>query len=140
MTEWISVKERLPEAETKVLVCSETRCHDGNVYRHITVAMYEDGTIWREYSLWNWDIEALGDYDEGKDDYPVPEGWWEYMTYEHGEYSCMRIDDFVTHWMSLPEPPEEVPSPAGAMLPEPEMAYRPSRLTWLWVPEPLITV
>lgn len=107
MSEWISVKERMPEPETKALVCSETRCQDGRRYKHITVAMYEDGAMWREESLFNWDYEAVGRYDEERDDFRVPEGWWEYMSYEHGEYSCVAIDDVVTHWMPLPPPPGE---------------------------------
>lgn len=105
-SKWISVNERLPEAEMRVLVCAETRCTDGKKYRHITAAMYEDGNVWREDSSWNFnDFDNLESYDEEKDDWKIPKGWWEYTIYNDDEGNYM-IDDFVTHWMPLPEPPE----------------------------------
>ena len=103
---WISVDEKLPEPETRVLVCAETRCGD-KTYRHITAGMYEDGNIWREDSSWNFnDFDNLDTYDEEQDDYKIPKGWWEYTIYnsDEGNYP---IDDFVTHWMPLPQPPKE---------------------------------
>lgn len=104
---WIQVSERLPEPEQRVLVCAETRCTDGKTYRHITTGMYENGKMWRENSSWNFNnFDNLGCYDKEQGDYKIPEGWWEYTIYndEEGNYP---IDDFVTHWMLLPEPPKE---------------------------------
>lgn len=104
---WISVDEKLPEPEDRVLVCAETRCNDGRKYRHITVGMYEDGKMWREDSSWDFnDFDNLDTYDEEHDDYRIPEGWWEYTIYndEEGNYS---IDDFVMYWMPLPKTPEK---------------------------------
>ena len=42
MNNWISVKDRLPEAEQEVLILTENGV--------ITTAMYEDGTIYTEDS------------------------------------------------------------------------------------------
>jgi hypothetical protein len=43
-----------------------------------------------------------GDYDEKSDEYYAPEGWYE--TNEHEE-TYWRVDETVTHWMRLPDPP-----------------------------------
>lgn len=97
--EWISVNDRLPECETEVFVLAVSSY--GN--KTVTTAMYEDGTMPKEDSNWNWeDVEM--DYKEETDQYIIPEGWWEYRHY--GESLNYGIDDKVTHWMPLPEPPK----------------------------------
>ena len=96
--EWISVEERLPECETEVFIATKT----ANGYKVLTTAMYEDGTMTTGESAWCWeDIDF--DYDEEKDEYIIPCGWWEYRHY--GECLNYAVDDKVTHWMPLPETP-----------------------------------
>ena len=55
---WIPVSERLPECEREVLIFTK-----GN---KITTAMYEDGKMPEDESMWNWyDVDF--DYDEEND-------------------------------------------------------------------------
>jgi len=95
---WISVKDRLPVPETEVLILTENKV--------ITTAMYEDGTLYTEDSSWNWEPCDFK-YDEEKDDYLISEGWWEYRHYNPDDVYNNPVDDVITHWMPLPEPPEE---------------------------------
>ncbi len=103
-SDWISVEERLPEVETKVLVLAirKYKTKEGLEIPVITTGMYEDGTMPRDDSCWYWeDIDFI--YDEKNDIAYIPEGWWEYSSY-HDE--CGAICDKVTHWMPLPEAPK----------------------------------
>ena len=96
---WIPVTERLPIPEQNVLICTKRG--------KICVAMYEDGTMRENDSSWSWyEIEYAG-WDEEEDCGIIPEGWWEH-TYFHPdcEFDC-SVDEPVTHWMPLPEPPKE---------------------------------
>lgn len=101
MSEWISVKDRLPKAEEEVLVLC--KCRPSN-RRIITTAIYEDGKMNTDDSDWYWeDIDF--NYDEETDQCFIPEGWWEYNHYNVDDYNN-AIDDEVTHWMPLPKIPE----------------------------------
>lgn len=109
---WIPVSERLPEPETEVMVLAERRCYSfeakGVTTHHIvTTGMYEDGTKNTEDSNWWWETDGF-EYDEELDAYIIPEGWWEYKHYNGDDEHNHAIDDFVTYWMPLPEPPKGV--------------------------------
>ena len=74
--EWISVKDRLPEESGNYIVC----CDDSS-------CSYGEG-IW--YSS---DVVVVSEYYEGS-----------WIWYEGGtEWS---LENIVTHWMPLPEPPK----------------------------------
>lgn len=106
MAEWISVKDRLPEVETEVLIRAQWRCGD-DTHSTIATAFYEDGTVLEDNSSWDWsEIWEWGDYDEEKDGYRIPQGWWESSHYIHDDH-YNNVDDEVTHWMPLPRLPEE---------------------------------
>ena len=102
MVQWISVKDRLPKPEEEVIVLCATQTG----YKHITTALYENGAVNADESDWNW-TDVNFDYDEKSGIYYVPEGWWEYKHYNPDDVYNNPIDDAVTHWMSLPEPPKE---------------------------------
>lgn len=83
MSEWISVKERLPSEKSRCLVY--IRAHNK----------------WRGYMKTVWFTpcyEGVEDHLQGK------KMWYDYDS-EYGDY---KIRD-VTHWMPLPEPPKEEP-------------------------------
>lgn len=99
---WISVKDRLPKPEEEVIVSCVALCG----YKQITTALYEDGTVNADESDWNWtDVDF--DYDKKSGIYYIPKGWWEYKHYNPDDVYNNQIDDAVTHWMPLPEPPKE---------------------------------
>lgn len=101
---WIPVSERLPEPEKEVEVTAERHwsCSGKDKKMYLTCrAIYENGTIWREDSSFGWENFDNYEYDEERDDWKIPEGWFEYVTY--GEESA-AIDDFVTAWREIGEP------------------------------------
>lgn len=104
---WMSIKEMMPDPEERVLLCTVSKV-GGKKYKYIVIGMYEDGNVYEGNSkyLWedcNWDEDEY--YDEEKDDYLVPEGWWEDGVYSE---TTGLIDDEVIAWMPLPEVYEEI--------------------------------
>lgn len=88
MTEWISVKDRLPEDDDEVLMFTEEVETYGRhkekrkIYRNMYRGYY-DG--WEWYTSYCYGCERIKDVNEKYPD-------------EHVE---------ITHWMPLPDPPEK---------------------------------
>ena len=102
--QWINVKDRMPENEVDVLICAQRRYYKGGTIPVVSTAFYTDGKMKTEESGYNWDLGNVDmEYDEEVDAYIVPEGWWESVRYGE-EFSA--VDDFVTHWMPMPQPPK----------------------------------
>ena len=100
--EWISVKDRLPEAEQEVFVCVRTKISN---YRYVCCAMYVPENWPRQSSDFCWDFECCDEYDEEEDDFIVTP--WLYVSIHNcDDYSVVLIEDIVTHWMPIPQPPK----------------------------------
>lgn len=107
---WISVEDRPPESGKHVLATCEIRSLYGYKKRYVCEAFYA-----KEHS-----VSAGGcpedtdcyDYSEEDDEYYLKEGWYE-VIHNWDEYGGVVIGDFVTHWMPLPEPPEEADDASG---------------------------
>ena len=101
--DWISVNDKLPESGKHVLVSCEVRRLDGFKKRYLCIAFYaEPHKISEHYP----EEDYCYDYDEEQDEYYLKEGWYEVIQ-NWDEYSSVVIEDFVTHWQALPEPPKE---------------------------------
>ena len=98
---WISINDQMPEPGAHVLVS----CCTMGIYRmrsYVCVA-FHTGHFTTTCS-YNDDIDM--EYSEADDEYYMPEGWWEVIK-NWDDYTCVAIQDNVTHWMLLPEPVEE---------------------------------
>ena len=100
MSEWISVKDRVPESGKDVLL--HVTGKDIYTYQYICVGFYAAKNSIVGAGGFDGSIE----YDEQSDNYYLIAGWYENI-YNWDSYTCVYIDDTVTHWMPLPEPPEE---------------------------------
>lgn len=95
---WRDPDKDPPKVETEVLVL-----YRRGDYLGITTAHYEDGNAFSEDSEWNWeDLPDWGTYDEERDDYRIPEGWWEYRHFNPDDVYNNKIDCPVVGWMPLP--------------------------------------
>lgn len=97
---WISVEERLPDGGVHVLACCRAKWLAGSGNLYVCDAFHSNPkTI-----VCSYDDDIDSEYDEETDEYYFPEGWWEVIK-NWDDYSCVAIEDVVTHWMPLPEPP-----------------------------------
>lgn len=94
---WISVKDRLPENGVHVLLCCEIHRYDGEIAGKYVCDGY--------YAEANKLIAGEYEYSEEDDEYYLREGWYEVIKNWYA-YTSVPVEDFVTHWMPLPEPPK----------------------------------
>jgi len=99
---WRNPETDPPKVETEVLILYR---NDIDGYS-ITTAHYEDGSVFSQDSVWYWeDLPDWGTYDEERDDYKIPKGWWEYRHFNLDNVYNNKIDRPVVGWM--PMPPKE---------------------------------
>lgn len=97
VNQWIPVSERLPKSEEEVEV-TVVRKYKANECRFTCRAIYESGEVWSSDSYLNWDDLDDSTYNEDKDDWLVPEGWFESVSYRE-QFDV--IDDKVIAWREL---------------------------------------
>jgi hypothetical protein len=98
---WISVTDALPKSGVTVLACYRNRL---GKLRRIRAHWIAAKTA--EANSEDWD--QCSEYDEATDTYYVTEGWYECID-NWGDYSAVAVSEGdVTHWMPLPEAPQEV--------------------------------
>lgn len=96
---WHNPETDPPKVETEVLILYRD---DIDGYS-ITTAHYEDGSVFLQDSVWHWeDLPDWGTYDEERDDYKIPKGWWEYRHFNPDDVYNNKIDCTVVGWMPLP--------------------------------------
>lgn len=94
--EWISVEDRLPEKDVPVMCYGLNSNGKGITLRAIYVPQYhmpDDG-----------DFSGDADYNEEKDEYFWPQGWYEWNEYEDTHWLISHI---VTEWTYLTKPPKK---------------------------------
>lgn len=95
---WVSVEDEKPESGKHVLLCCEIR---PSGKRYVCDGYYAKAKSTTSGYSNDWDCE----YDEETDEYYLPEGYYEIIK-NWGDYSSIAVEDFVTHWKPLPEPPK----------------------------------
>lgn len=89
MAEWISVKDRLPSKDGEYIVA------------------YKLDTIppkWQfETCLFALDLYSVNRFDFPREWYKDKSGFFD----SEPEHGYCEVSEIVTHWMPLPEPPEE---------------------------------
>ena len=99
---WIPCSERMPESEKDVEI-TYVRKHwnTGEPLYFTARAFYEDGTMTTEASSFNWDDTDNWEYNEEKDYYVIPEGWFESVSFAE-EFEVVDVP--VIAWREIAEP------------------------------------
>jgi hypothetical protein len=101
-SEWISVDEKLPKSGVHCILCCDMKRIDGTHSQYVCDGyLAERLTIKAHYA----DDDCATEYNEEDDEYYLKEGWYEVIK-NWDDYNSIVIDDTVTHWMPLPEPPK----------------------------------
>ena len=101
--EWISVDDRLPENGVHVLLCCEMHRYGGEIAgKYICDGYYAEAN---KIIAGGFPDECNCEYSEEDDEYYLCEGWYEVIK-NWDDYNSVEVEDLVTHWMPLPEPPK----------------------------------
>ncbi len=101
--EWIPVDDRLPESGVHVLICCEMHRYGGEIAgKYVCDGYYAEAN---KIIAGGFSDECECEYSEEDDEYYLCEGWYEVIK-NWDDYNSVAVEDFVTHWMPLPEPPK----------------------------------
>lgn len=95
---WIPVSNVKPESGKHVLLCCEIKPLGK---RYVCDGYYAQSKTITTIC----DDDNNYEYDEETDEYYLIEGYYEIIK-NCDDYSSIAIEDFVTHWKPLPEPPK----------------------------------
>ncbi len=101
-SEWISVDERLPESGVHCLISCTVKHINRTHGQYACVGHYAEKFKHLAYGV---DDDCVSEYNEENDEFYIAEGWYEVIK-NWDDYGFVAIDDFVTHWMPLPEAPK----------------------------------
>ena len=103
MAEWISVKDRLPESGVHVLICCEMHRYGGEIAgKYVCDGYYAEAN---KIIAGGCPDECYCEYSKEDDEYYLCEGWYEVIK-NWNDYNSVAVEDFVTHWMPIPDLPE----------------------------------
>lgn len=94
--QWVKCSDRMPESGQYVLAYLKNQLGKGRRIRAFYAAKFTEES--------NGDWDEFAEYDEERDKYYTPEGWYETNEYEETHW---KVTDPVSHWMPLPEPPND---------------------------------
>ena len=101
--QWISVYDELPENGVHVLICCEMHKYGGEIAgKYVCDGYYAEAN---KIIAGGFPDDCNCEYSEEDDEYYLCEGWYEIIK-NWDDYNSVTVEDFVTHWMPLPEPPK----------------------------------
>ena len=100
--EWIKVTDNMPVPGIPVLaVFLDERYPDG-IKKKLVPVVVRAHWLPQWFEVAGTDDDEQSEYNEEKDEYYVPQGWYEMNEQEETHW---MLPDTVTHWMPLPQAP-----------------------------------